>query len=124
MKTKMKQLFGILLTLALVLGLIPGMSLTAYAEDSTWTTNSLPSNSGNYKLGNDINVGNSHSESIVVLGSNQNISIDLAGHTITMAEDSSSNHTFYQIKNGATLTIKDSVGGGRITRSGDRKSVV
>ena len=119
MKTKMKQLFGILLTLALVLGLIPGMSLTAYAEDSTWTTNSLPSNSGNYKLGNDINVGNSHSESIVVLGSNQNISIDLAGHTITMAEDSSSNHTFYQIKNGATLTIKDSVGGGRITRLGN-----
>ena len=50
MKTKMKQLFGILLTLALVLGLIPGMSLTAYAEDSTWTSNSLPSTSGNYKL--------------------------------------------------------------------------
>lgn len=32
MKTKMKQLFGILLSLSLVLGLMPGMSLTAYAS--------------------------------------------------------------------------------------------
>ena len=28
-----KRWFGILLTLALVLGLMPGMSLTAYADD-------------------------------------------------------------------------------------------
>lgn len=33
MKIKMKRLFGILLSLALVLGLMPGMSLTALAED-------------------------------------------------------------------------------------------
>ena len=32
MRQKMKQLTGILLSLALVLGLMPGMSLTAYAD--------------------------------------------------------------------------------------------
>ena len=30
MKIKMKRLFGILLSLVLMLGLMPGMSLTAY----------------------------------------------------------------------------------------------
>ena len=33
MRKKLKQLMGILLSLALVLGLMPGMSLTAYADD-------------------------------------------------------------------------------------------
>lgn len=33
MKQKLKQLMGILLSLAMVLGLMPGMSLTAYAYD-------------------------------------------------------------------------------------------
>ena len=31
---KMKKIFGILLTLAMVIGLLPGMALTAYAEDN------------------------------------------------------------------------------------------
>ena len=31
-----KRWFGILLTLALILGLIPGMSLTAYADGTTY----------------------------------------------------------------------------------------
>ena len=39
MKIKMKRLFGILLSLTLVLGLMPGMGLTAYAaQDSLLTT--------------------------------------------------------------------------------------
>mgnify|MGYP007070219336 CR=1 FL=1 len=33
MKIKMKRLFGILLSLALVLSLMLGMSMTAYADD-------------------------------------------------------------------------------------------
>ena len=32
MRQKMKQLTGILLSLALVIGLVPGMGLTAYAD--------------------------------------------------------------------------------------------
>ena len=31
-----KRWFGILLTLALILGLMPGMSLTAYADGTTY----------------------------------------------------------------------------------------
>ncbi|MBQ9302860.1 hypothetical protein [Butyrivibrio sp.] len=38
MRKKLKQLMGILLSLALVLGLMPGMSLTAYAATDTYTT--------------------------------------------------------------------------------------
>ncbi len=34
MKQKRKRFLGILLSLALVLGMIPGMSLTAYADDN------------------------------------------------------------------------------------------
>ena len=34
MRQKMKQLMGILLTLVMVLSLMPGMSLTAYADDT------------------------------------------------------------------------------------------
>lgn len=37
MRQKMKQLMGILLSLAMVLGLMPGMSLTAYAATETYT---------------------------------------------------------------------------------------
>ena len=33
MKQKMKQWLGALLSIALILGLMPGMSLTAYADD-------------------------------------------------------------------------------------------
>ena len=36
MKRKIKRLLGILLSLALILGLIPGMSLTAYADGTTY----------------------------------------------------------------------------------------
>ena len=36
MRIKMKRFLGILLTLALVLGLVPGMSLTAYADGTTY----------------------------------------------------------------------------------------
>ena len=37
MRQKMKQLMGILLSLVMVLGLVPGMSLTAYAATETYT---------------------------------------------------------------------------------------
>ena len=36
MTIKIKKLFGILLALALALGLWPGMSLTAYANDPVY----------------------------------------------------------------------------------------
>ena len=114
MKTKMKQLFGILLTLALVLGLIPGMSLTALAETEV---DYLPTSAGAYKLKSNITVSRNRP---VELGSGT-ISIDLAGHTITIeADGGENNRTLFHITSGVTLTIKDSssAGTGRITRNG------
>ena len=55
MKHGRKRLLGILLTLALVLGLMPGMSLTAYATDSitvTWSGNDIPGGTANFSKDN------------------------------------------------------------------------
>ena len=41
MKNKMKQLFGIILSFVLVLGLMPWTSLTAYAVDTDLTMDDL-----------------------------------------------------------------------------------
>ena len=42
MKTKMKKVFGILLSLMLALGLMPGMTMTAMADDTTSFTLTIP----------------------------------------------------------------------------------
>ena len=34
-----RKLLGVLLALVLVLGLVPGMGLTAYADSTTWSAN-------------------------------------------------------------------------------------
>lgn len=46
MKQKMKRVFGFLLSLALVLGLMPGMSLTALAEETSVTLKAGTTSSG------------------------------------------------------------------------------
>ena len=46
MKNKMKQLFGIILSLVLVLGFMPGMSMTAYAEYVQPQVTISPANAG------------------------------------------------------------------------------
>ena len=51
MKIKMKRLFGILLSLTLVLGLMPGMSMTAYAEAKLPTVTISPENAGTVTTG-------------------------------------------------------------------------
>ncbi|MBO6215719.1 MAG: hypothetical protein J6N76_09380 [Lachnospiraceae bacterium] len=56
MKIKMKQLFGIMLGLVLVLGLMPGTSLTAYAEGGTYNAtleadSAVNANSLNLEIG-------------------------------------------------------------------------
>ena len=49
MITKMRKLFGILLTLALVLGLLPGMSFSMVAEGTT-----IPLGAGAFTAGNKV----------------------------------------------------------------------
>ena len=73
MKTK-KLFSGILLNLALVLGLMSWMSLTAYAEGETETAQ-LPTSAGNYILTADVTIG---SDWHPVDG----ITLNLGGHSI------------------------------------------
>ncbi len=49
MRQKMKQLLGILLTLAMVVGLMPGMSLTVYADGTTYNPASTYTGFGDLK---------------------------------------------------------------------------
>nr|WP_155959639.1 DUF6273 domain-containing protein [[Eubacterium] cellulosolvens] len=52
MRIKMKRFLGILLTLTLVLGLMPGMSLTAYADGTTYNPASTYTGFGNLNTNN------------------------------------------------------------------------
>lgn len=53
MRTK-KRLFGILLTLAFVLGLIPGMATTAHAATSPYTPFLVTTDANKNKTGDDL----------------------------------------------------------------------
>jgi len=118
MNTKRKKsgrkLLSFLLTLAMVVGLMPGMGMTAFAENEV---NYLPTSPGEYKLSSDITVNRNGP---VELGSGT-ISIDLAGHTIRIVADGGyNNRTLFHITSGGVLTIKDSSSGGtgKVTREG------
>ena len=50
MRIKMKRFLGILLTLTLVLGLMPGMSMTAYATEQKVTFTATGTNNGMFLL--------------------------------------------------------------------------
>ena len=107
MKTKMKQLFGILLTLALVLGLIPGMSLTALADDTTGTqitpeTTTL--STGTYYLSGDVAL---NSEMRITSG---NVVINLNGHTLSLKSGAANWQSVIYV-NGGNLTINGGSGG-------------
>lgn len=64
MKIKMKQLFGIILSLVLVLGLMPGMSMTVFAEEQVITCTGTYGNLRNMFEGSGITytVGNGMNE--------------------------------------------------------------
>jgi hypothetical protein len=102
MKQKLgRKLLSFFLTLALVVGLVPGMSLTARADD--WSTGtSLPTSAGSYKLTTDISISSTWT---VPAGTT---TLDLNGHAVTMTGDDS----VITVGSGATLTLQDSSGGG------------
>lgn len=100
MKTKMKQLFGILLSLAMVLGLMPGMSLTVYAtptgtEVTQYT--GLPNSAGTYYLSENISIDSTWT---VPSGTT---TLDLNGYGIRMTGDNSA----ILVGSGRNLTISD-----------------
>ena len=99
MKGNKKRLFGILLSLALVLGLMPGMSMTVKADDvKDWSnTGSLPIDAGNYKLTDNVNI------STTWTAPSGDTVLDLNGRNITMTGGSGS---VIIVNSGSTLTLK------------------
>lgn len=98
-----RKLLSFILTLALVLGLMPGMGMTVHAAENeqeyTWI-------SENWTLETD------HNGPIKVNG--DDVTIDLNGHTIT---GNGATSTIIIIE-GCTLTLKDTAEGGKVTGGG------
>ena len=106
MKTK-KRILSILLSLVLLLGLLPGMSLTAQAEPAGEGVSVLPTSQGTYYLTQNIEI---RSTWTVPSGTT---TLDLNGHSITMTGNSGG--VIKLDGSNVTLTINDSVGTGKIT---------
>ncbi len=101
MKGSKKRLFGILLSLALVLSLMPGMSMTVKADDvMEWSnTGTLPTEAKNYKLTADVRISNTWTapQGTTIL--------DLNGHNITKT---GSYGSVIIVNSDSTLTLKGS----------------
>lgn len=98
MNTK-KRFLRILLGLVLMLGVVTGMSLTAYAADHThngWSEiTALPQNSGSYYLTNDVSLSGSWNVPVGITN------LCLNGHSIS----GSNKCTVIKVPSGATLNI-------------------
>ena len=122
-----RKLLSFLLTLAMVVGLVPGMSLTASAEGTetvatTWAeVQAVFTSGGTVQLGADITAG--ESDTYLNVGSGKTVVLDLNGHVLSrgLTEEVSTNALGTKlskakdkgvvINNGnasSSLTIKDS----------------
>ena len=97
MKTKMKKFAGVMLTLTLVLGLLPGMALMGYADGETETA-TLPTSPGNYILTADVTVNSAWHP---VNG----ITLNLGGHRITQTGTNHRDGSVIVIDSGTTFTM-------------------
>lgn len=110
-RKRASKALSLLLTLCMVLGLLPGMTLTASATDDThdhslpeWkaltaeTVNGGYPYSGKYYLSDDLTL----TKNLIING--QNVTICLNGHVLT---GKSNDYSVIQVKNGGTLTIFD-----------------
>ena len=110
-RKRASKALSLLLTLCMVIGLLPGMTLTASATDDThdhslpeWkaltaeTVNGGYPYSGKYYLSDDLTL----TKNLIING--QNVTICLNGHVLT---GKSNDYSVIQVKNGGTLTIFD-----------------
>ena len=93
-----------LLSLVLVLGLMQGMSLTAYADGETETA-VLPTSAGNYILTEDITISQAWHPV-------DGITLNLGGHSITQVGSNTSDGSVIVVESGRTFTLK---GNGSLT---------
>jgi hypothetical protein len=108
-----KKLLSTLLTLCLILVMAP---VTALAADTEVTTEeelkAAVANGGSIMLGNDITLTSRVEITSGIL------TIDLNGHTISLADSySSTKNCMIKVSDGASLTLNDSVGTGRVTNT-------
>ena len=102
-----KRLFGFLLALVLTLVLLPGMSLTAYADNTTGTeiteeTTNLTA--GTYYLSSDVAL---NSEMTITSG---DVIINLNGHTLSLKNGAADWQSVIYV-NGGNLTVNGGNGG-------------
>ena len=128
---KRTRLLSVLLTLVMVLGLVPAMSLTANAYSGAGTKSSpyvvtdydelrelLRSKTEDdptcyIRLGGDITDSSSRNSYTLSIHDGADIVLDLAGHSLTRSGLTTDSYLFAVC--GASLTVNDSVGGGDIT---------
>lgn len=112
-----KKLLSTLLTLCLILVMAPVTALAADAEVTTEDElKAAVANGGSIMLGNDIAL-----TSRVEITSGT-VTIDLNGHTISLAEGySSKGNCMIMVSDGASLTLNDSVGTGKVTNTSNEK---
>ena len=106
---------ALLLAAMFVVSLLPTMSFAAATEVTTYTDlkSAMEATSGEIKLGDDITMGNNSAACLKVTG---NITLDLNGHSLTQTiVDPGLSVAAIAVRQGATLTVIDSVGGGKIS---------
>ena len=141
-KAKPKRLLSLLLTLAMVLGMLPVMSMTASAYSGSGTEAdpyivtdyeelrsvmlNAPENfkTRYIKLGADVSNDKNEDGIGLLLTYGQCVDLDLNGYDISRI--GISNDNIFSAMNGAKLTIRDSVGDGTVISklSGDRMTAV
>ena len=114
MKRSLTCLIGVL-CLALLLG---GVAL---ADEMTWaqlqTAINDAANGATITLTSQVTADVDHGDTALVIPSGKNITLDLNGNLLwrkAIGTEPSANGSVIQVKQGATLTIVDSVGGGRV----------
>ena len=103
----MKRLLAMFLTFALTLSLLPGIAFAAEAGDAESLKTALEAG-GSVELGSDITL-----DSNVDITITQEVVLDLKGHTVTKTYGAINNY-FITIRDGGSLTLMDSVGGGAL----------
>ena len=141
-KAKPKRLLSLFLALTMVLGMLPAMSLTAFAYSGSGTEDdpyivtdyeelrsvmlNAPENfkTRYIKLGADVSNDKNEDGIGLLLTYGQCVDLDLNGYDISRI--GISNDNIFSAMNGAKLTIRDSVGDGTVTSklSGDRMTAV
>lgn len=120
-KEVMKLMKRFLYCLAGVLCLVLLLGGATLADEMTWAELQAAifgaANGATITLTSQVSANVNHSDTALVIPSGKNITLDLNGNLLwrnTIGTDPSATGSVIQVKQGATLTIVDSVGGGRI----------